>query len=262
MSSSNHSRHPHRKRWGQNFLRDPGAVSRIVEALSPGAGELIVEIGPGEGALTGQLADLGHPLRLIEIDPLLVERLRSRFEGENVEVIHGDALEVGLPDIPFSAVGNLPYNVANPIIRRVLGAESCRGAVFMVQREVAERYTASPGDPDYGFLTVITRLYAEPKVVMKLGPGSFFPRPKVSSAVVKFHVRDPKLANPRSTLEEIMSMSFRQRRKKLSNNLSGWNGLEKADVERAMSEAGLEEGTRAETLGLEAFDRLATALLK
>lgn len=237
-------------------------MSRIVEALSPGPGELIVEIGPGEGVLTEQLSDLGHPLRLIEIDPLLVGRLRSRFEGENVEVIHGDALEVGLPDTPFSAVGNLPYNVANPIIRRVLGAQPCRGAVFMVQREVAERYTASPGDSAYGFLTVVTRLYAEARVVLKLGPGSFFPRPKVSSAVVKFQVRDPKLNNSRSTLEEIMSMSFRQRRKKLSNNLSGWNGLAKADVERAMSEAGLDESTRAETLSLEDFDRLATALLR
>ncbi|MBW3672191.1 MAG: 16S rRNA (adenine(1518)-N(6)/adenine(1519)-N(6))-dimethyltransferase RsmA, partial [Acidobacteria bacterium] len=235
---------------------------RIVGALSAGPGELIVEIGPGEGALTEQLADLGHPLRLIEIDPLLVDRLRARFEGESVEVIHGDALDVELPETPFRAVGNLPYNVANPIIRRVLSAESCSGAVFMIQREVAERYTASPGDPAYGFLTVVTRLYAEPRVVLKLGPGSFFPRPKVSSAVVKFQVRDPKLTNSRSTLEEIMSMSFRQRRKKLSNNLSGWNGLEKADVERAMNEAGLDDGTRAETLGLDDFDRLATALLR
>lgn len=260
MSSSSKSRHPHRKRWGQNFLVNRDAARKIAEAISPRGGELIVEIGPGEGALTETLVELGSPLRIIEIDPLLIERLRARFGSSGVEVVEGDALEVDLPSVPFRAVGNLPYNIANPIIRRVLESSACRGAVFMVQREVADRFTALPGDPDYGFLTLVTRLHAEPRVILSLGPSSFFPRPKVSSSVVAFEVRNPRLSNDRDVLEEILGASFRQRRKKLSNNLEGWNNKTKAEVERAILDIGLDADVRAERLDLEAFDRLATKL--
>lgn len=260
MSSSNQARHPHRKRWGQNFLRDTGAVRRIVEAIGAQEDEMILEIGPGEGALTDHLVDLGRPVRLIEIDPLLVNRLRSRFEQSEVEVVQGDALEVDLPAVPFRAVGNLPYNVANPIIRRVLKSPECRGALFMVQREVAERFVAAPGDPDYGFLTLVTRLYAEPRIVLELGPSSFFPRPKVRSAVVDFRVREPHLTTPRDELEQLISQSFRQRRKKLVNNLAGWNDRTKSEVEQAVRDAEIDTDIRAESLGLEQFDRLASVL--
>ncbi len=260
MSSSNHSRHPHRKRWGQNFLRDAGAVRRIADAVKPAPGEVVLEIGPGEGALTDRLVELAYPLILIEIDPLLIEKLRRRYESENVEVISGDALEAPLPSSPFRAVGNLPYNVANPIIRRVLKSPLCRGGVFMVQREVAERFIATPGDPDYGYLTLVTRLYARPRIILNLGPSSFFPRPKVSSAVVAFEIVKPPITNAPELLESIISASFRQRRKKLTNNLDGWNGLSKARVESAVEEAGLESAVRAETLTLDDFDRLATLL--
>lgn len=260
MSSSNHARHPHRKRWGQNFLRDTTAVRRIVEGVEARDDEMILEIGPGEGALTERLVELGRPVRLIEIDPLLVERLRSRFDPSRVEVVAGDALEVALPEVPFRAVGNLPYNVANPIIRRVLKSPHCRGALFMVQREVARRFVATPGDPDYGFLTLVTRLYAEPRIVLELGPASFFPRPRVRSAVVAFRVRKPDLVTPREVLENLVSQSFRQRRKKLVNNLNGWNDRTKSEVEQALRDAAIEPDVRAESLGLEEFDRLASLL--
>lgn len=260
MSSSNQARHPHRKRWGQNFLRDTGAVRRIIEAVGAQQDEMILEIGPGEGALTDRLVELGLPVRLIEIDPLLVSQLRSRFDQSDVEVVQGDALEVDLPGVPFHAVGNLPYNVANPIIRRVLQSPQCRGALFMVQREVAKRFVAAPGDPDYGFLTLVTRLYAEPRIVLELGPSSFYPQPKVRSAVVEFRVRDPHVSTPREELEQLISQSFRQRRKKLLNNLNGWNDRTKSEVEQALRDAEIDTDVRAESLGLDQFDRLAALL--
>lgn len=262
MSSANHSRHPHRKRWGQNFLRDASAVRRIADAVSPAPDEVVLEIGPGEGALTDRLVELGYQLVLIEIDPLLIEKLRARYDTGKVEVVAGDALEAPLPSSPFRAVGNLPYNVANPIIRRVLKSPLCRAAVFMVQREVADRFVAVPGDPDYGYLTLVTRLYARPRILFNLGPSSFFPRPKVTSSVVSFEIVKPPIKNPPELLESLISASFRQRRKKLSNNLGGWEGLEKAEVEHAIDEAGFDAGVRAETLALDDFDRLATLLVK
>jgi 16S rRNA (adenine1518-N6/adenine1519-N6)-dimethyltransferase len=258
MSST--TRHTHRRRWGQNFLRNPAAVRKISEALNPREGEMIVEIGPGEGALTARLAELGKPLLLIEIDPLLITRLEERFGNSTTRVIHGDATEVDLPDVPFRAVGNLPYNVSNPIIRRVLRHPACRGAVFMVQKEVADRYTARPGDPDYGYLTVSTLLHAAPERILTLGASSFFPRPKVSSTVVRFDVRDPGLENASERIDEVASACFRQRRKTLRNNLSTWRDLGKEGADEAIRAAGIDPSRRAETLSLTELDRLTTAL--
>jgi 16S rRNA (adenine1518-N6/adenine1519-N6)-dimethyltransferase len=260
MSSTTGPRHTHRRRWGQNFLRSSAAARKIVEALEPHEGEMIVEIGPGEGALTAHLAELGRPLLLIEIDPLLIPRLGERFGSATTRIVHGDAIEVDLPDVPFRAVGNLPYNVSNPIIRRVLRHPRCRGAVFMVQKEVADRYTARPGDPDYGYLTVSTLLYAAPEKILTLGPASFFPRPKVSSSVVRFDVRNPRLHNPPEQVDEVASAAFRQRRKTLRNNLGGFRELGKEGAEEAIRSAGIDPSRRAETLSLAELDSLTTTL--
>src|SRR5438128_1434538 len=176
-----------KKKWGQNFLRNRGAVTRIVEAIEPGRDELILEIGPGEGVLTEKLAELPNELMVIEIDPDLAAQLRARF-GSRVDVRNDDATEAPLPPRPFRAVGNLPYNVGTPILRRVIAGTNWRRAVFMLQKEVAERLTAGPRDEQYGFLTLYARLFATARILMTLDPGSFHPRPKVRSAVV---VLDP-----------------------------------------------------------------------
>src|SRR5713226_9019594 len=176
-----------KKKWGQNFLRNRGAVERIVAAVEPQADEVIVEIGPGEGVLTEELAALPNEVTAIEIDLELAARLRTRF-GERVEVRSEDALEASLPERPYRAVGNLPYNVGTPILRRVVADPNCRRAVFMLQKEVADRIVAKAGDDAYGFLTLFVQLYAKSHILMTLGPGSFHPPPKVRSAVV---VLDP-----------------------------------------------------------------------
>ncbi len=147
-----------RKKWGQNFLRNRGAVEKIVAAVEPAPGETILEIGPGEGVLTEELSKLGNELVAIEIDPELAERIRSRFP--NVEVRNEDALDSVLPGKPYRAVGNLPYNVGTPILRRVIADSNCRRSVFMLQKEVADRIVAGPGDEDYGYLTLYVAMFA------------------------------------------------------------------------------------------------------
>ncbi|HEX6178684.1 MAG TPA: 16S rRNA (adenine(1518)-N(6)/adenine(1519)-N(6))-dimethyltransferase RsmA [Thermoanaerobaculia bacterium] len=248
-----------KKKWGQNFLRNRGAVGQIVDAVQPQEGETVVEIGPGEGVLTEGLLSLGKPVIALEIDPELSSRLESKF-GDRLEVRNEDAVDADLPDSPYRAVGNLPYNAGTPILRRVIADPNCRRAVFMLQKEVADRLVAAPNSEPYGFLTLYRQVYATAKIIIKLGPASFYPRPKVDSAVV---VLDPKPRDYQSdpqSLIELISTSFRMRRKKLVNNLIGWRDLDREKATAALVAAGLDPNTRAEALDLQAFDRLNQAL--
>jgi 16S rRNA (adenine1518-N6/adenine1519-N6)-dimethyltransferase len=244
-----------KKYWGQNFLRNRGAVEKIIAAIEPQPGEVIVEIGPGEGVLTEKLATLDNELTAIEIDPDLSSRLQQRFG--NI-IVNADALTAPLPSRPFRAVGNLPYNVGTPILRRVVADPNVRRAVFMLQKEVADRLVAKPGDEAYGFLSLYTQLYARARILMTLEPRSFFPPPKVRSAVV---VLDPD-RKPFASAEmiELLSASFRMPRKKLINNLIGFRELTRNQAIEAMRRANIDEGARAEALSLAEFARLHSTL--
>ncbi|HYI13640.1 MAG TPA: 16S rRNA (adenine(1518)-N(6)/adenine(1519)-N(6))-dimethyltransferase RsmA [Thermoanaerobaculia bacterium] len=248
-----------KKKWGQNFLRNRGAVEKIVAALEPAPGEIVLEIGPGEGVLTEKLVELGHRTITIEIDPDLERRLRAKF-GDRLEIRNEDAVDAPLPDSPYRAVGNLPYNVGTPILRRVIADPHCRRAVFMLQKEVAERIVAKPGTEHYGYLTLYVQAFASAKSILTLEPKSFYPPPKVRSAVVVLDPRDPGLHSPREAVLDLVSTAFRMRRKKLVNNLTGWRELTREQVLDAMTRAGLDLDVRAETMGLEEFDRLAGAI--
>jgi 16S rRNA (adenine1518-N6/adenine1519-N6)-dimethyltransferase len=240
-----------KKKWGQNFLRNRGAVEKIVTAVEPQSGELVLEIGPGEGVLTEKLIESGADFRGIEIDPDLAAKLRARFGDV---IVNEDALESPLPDRPFRAVGNLPYNVGTPILRRVIADPNFRRAVFMLQKEVVERIVAKPGDEQYGYLTLYVQLFARARVLMTLEPGSFHPRPKVRSAVV---VLDPdRKPFASDALIDLISAAFRMRRKKLVNNLTGYRGWSREQVLEKLRRAGLDENVRAEEVGLEGFGQL------
>lgn len=252
------ARRPQRK-WGQNFLHNQGAVARIVAALEVRPGEPVLEIGPGKGALTGALLDAGHDLTAIEIDPDLVAALRTRF-GERLSILHDDAVFAPLPDRPFVAVGNLPYNAGTPILRRVIADPHCRRAVFMLQKEVAERIVARPGDEAYGFLTLYVQLFADSRIVMTLEPGSFRPPPKVRSAVVLLDRVERVTQSDKATLVALISASFQMRRKKLTNNLTGPLGITKGEIENILETIGLPPDTRSETMSLGDFDRLAASI--
>ncbi|MGK2857215.1 MAG: 16S rRNA (adenine(1518)-N(6)/adenine(1519)-N(6))-dimethyltransferase RsmA [Thermoanaerobaculia bacterium] len=250
-----------KKKWGQNFLRNPRAARDIAAALEPAAGELVLEIGPGDGALTRELLALGSPVRAIEIDPELAARLRRAFP-DTLELIEGDATDAPLPEIPFRVAGNLPYNVATPIVRRVITHPLCRRAVFMLQKEVVDKILAKPSDEEYGYLSLFVRIWADSRLLFTLPPNSFFPRPKVWSAVVVLNPVERALANPKDELVALVSQSFRMRRKTLVNNLTGFRDLAKADAEATIVAAGLDPRIRAEALSLEQFDTLGTAVMQ
>lgn len=248
-----------KKKWGQHFLRNRGAVEKIVAALEMRDDEVLVEVGPGEGVLTDRLIDLGRPLVAYEIDPALAEKLRLRL-GERADVRNEDAVDAVLPDSPYRAVGNLPYNAGTPILRRVIADPNCRRAVFMLQKEVAQRLVANPGDEEYGYLTLYREMFASAKILISLGPKSFYPAPKVHSAVVVLDPRPPSYTSDREALLSLISISFRMRRKKLVNNLIGWRELDRAAALAAMTAAGIDPDARAETLGLPEFDRILGAI--
>jgi 16S rRNA (adenine1518-N6/adenine1519-N6)-dimethyltransferase len=248
-----------KKKWGQHFLRNRGAVARIVDAIGAPAEELILEIGPGEGVLTETLAELPNEIVAIEIDPQLAARIRSRF-GARIEVRNEDAVDAPLPERDYRAVGNLPYNVGTPILRRVIADPHCRRAVFMLQKEVAERIVAPPDSEPYGFLTLYVALFATAKIVMTLDPRSFHPPPKVRSAVVVLDPAPARYSSDRETLLDLISTAFRMRRKTLVNNLTNWRGASRERVQAALRAAGLAASIRAEALALEDFDRLVTQL--
>lgn len=247
-----------KKKWGQNFLRNRGAVEKIVAAVEAQPDEIVLEIGPGEGVLTEKLVELGNRTIAIEIDPDLARRLKAKF-GDRLELREEDAVDAELPRTPYRAVGNLPYNVGTPILRRVIADPFCKRAVFMLQKEVADRVTAKPGTESYGYLTLYVQAFASAKSVLTLEPKSFYPPPKVRSAVVVLDPHDPQLESNRDDVLDLISNAFRMRRKKLVNNLIGWRGLTREQALDAMQRAGIGEDVRAETVTLKEFDRLNAA---
>jgi 16S rRNA (adenine1518-N6/adenine1519-N6)-dimethyltransferase len=213
---------------GQHFLRDQAALARIAEALTIEPGAVVVEIGPGEGALTEHLLRQGARVTALEIDPRLAGKLRERFAGNpSLEIIEADvlaadlaALAAGQSQTPVKVAGNLPYYITSPILRRVFAAgEVVSTAVFLVQKEVALRITAGKGSRDYGYLSVLCELHAGRELLFTVPPGAFRPPPKVTSAVVRLVMR-PEIDVPEKLLAFLKS-AFRQPRKTLLNNLSG-----------------------------------------
>ncbi len=191
----------------------------------------MIEIGPGRGALTTHLARRADRVVAIEIDPVLVQYLHAKFRDEpKVEIVESDILKADLRQwTPAAVAGNLPYYITSPILDRVL---SLRGqwplAVFLVQKEVAERLNATPGTRDFGFLSVQTQFYAQVELLMNVPPGAFRPPPKVDSAVVRLTPRAELLAAPVAFLR-FASQCFRHKRKTLRNNLLGSYGKELLD---------------------------------
>jgi 16S rRNA (adenine1518-N6/adenine1519-N6)-dimethyltransferase len=248
--------HIAQKKWGQNFLRSQAAVEKIVAAVQPEPGDTIIEIGPGKGALTRELARLGCPLVAIEIDPTLAASLRAEL-GQTVHIVEDDATFWQPPPGPFRVVGNLPYNVATPIIRSFIRQPGFVRGVFMVQKEVGDRMVAAPRSESYGFLTLYVRLFAEARTLLNLGPGAFDPPPQVRSTVVVLDAVSRSLSSESQQIIDLISAAFRMRRKTLLNNLNGYKGLPREEALSAMEEAGLAAGVRAEAMTLADFDGLA-----
>jgi 16S rRNA (adenine1518-N6/adenine1519-N6)-dimethyltransferase len=213
------------RRLGQHFLTRPSVLERIAEIACPEQADTVVEIGPGRGALTSHLLSRATRVVAIEIDPVLVHYLQSKFRDEpRLTVVANDVLKADLAQwAAVTVVGNLPYYITSPIIEKtlMLGPQLLRRAVFLVQKEVAQRLTAVPGTRDYGFLSVQTQLLSEPELVLSVPAAAFRPPPKVDSAVVQLTPKSELPALDHKAFLEFVSRCFRQKRKKIRNNLIG-----------------------------------------
>lgn len=211
-----------RQKLGQHFLVSEKALDRIAAAACGTGVPLLVEIGPGKGALTAKLLPLAGHLIALEIDPDLVAYQRARFGAEpNFEIHQQDAAQADFSAWPGAVVaGNLPYYVATPIIERVVRAGVPR-AVFLIQREVAERITAVPGSRAYGYLSTLLQFMAETRLLFRVAPGCFQPPPKVDSAVIELRPRahPVAVADPEDFIR-FLALSFHLKRKTLRNNLA------------------------------------------
>lgn len=259
-----HGLHP-RKRLGQNFLTDPVALERIVMAADLSAGDMVLEVGAGVGTLTRPLARQAKRVIALELDDDLVEILREQTADlPNVEILHGDVLRFlpsGFSPRGYKLVGNLPYYITSAVLRHFLeGEPRPRLMVVTVQREVAERIVARPGE--MSLLAVSVQFYGQPCVVARIPAGAFYPPPKVDSAVVRIDVCDKPIPLPGKEVDEaaffrVVRAGFSQKRKTLRNSLSAGLGLSPAIVGESLERAGVDPQRRAETLSLREWARVA-----
>lgn len=253
-------------RYGQHFLVDPNTVRRIVRLADIGRGETIVEIGPGLGSLTVALAQNAKHVITVEIDENVAAALREVVDGApNVEIVVADAMRVDLGCLcPGSVrlVANLPYNVATPILMRVLDeVPAVRGGLVMVQREVGERWTAGPGSRTYGATSVHVAYHADARIAGEVPRTVFLPPPKVASVLVEFTRRDEPLvdvSDPGRFLG-FVRLAFAHRRKTLRNSLMV-GGFDRVSVETALIACGIDPHARPEDLALTDFGQLFASL--
>jgi 16S rRNA (adenine1518-N6/adenine1519-N6)-dimethyltransferase len=255
-----------KKSLGQNFMVEPAALTRLVEAAEIGPDDAVLEIGAGLGALTDRLAERARRVVALEIDGRFIAWLRNRYARQpQVEVVQADVLEADLEALlgadaaRYRVVANLPYYITSPVLRRLLEcpAPPCL-IVVTVQLEVAQRLAARPGQ--MSLLAVSAQFYGQVQMVGHIKAGSFYPRPEVDSAIVRIepHAGGPPLPRPaREAFFRVVRAGFSQPRKQLRNSLAAGLGLETEDVINWLTSAGIDPQRRAETLSVEEWLRLA-----
>ena len=253
-------KHRPRKRFGQNFLHDPGIISKIVQTINPGRKDHLVEIGPGQGAITGELLPLSGKLDVIELDRDLVSLLERKFDQHEHFALHsGDALMFDFCQLqesgpPLRVVGNLPYNISTPLLFHLLASSHCISDMhFMLQKEVVDRMAAHPGNKTYGRLSVMLQVQCQVTALFDIGPGAFIPPPKVTSAFVRLvpYTTPPHPVSDMALFSTIVTQAFSQRRKTLGNT------LKKRVTPEVFQRAAIDPGLRAEQLSPGGFVSLA-----
>jgi 16S rRNA (adenine1518-N6/adenine1519-N6)-dimethyltransferase len=254
--------HRPRKRFGQNFLHDPGIIQRIVAAIDPKPGDHIAEIGPGQGAITTHLVNACQTMDVIELDRDLVPLLEEQFAGTKLRIHNADALKFDFCSLvtgtgKLRLVGNLPYNISTPLLFHLLEQAHCiHDLHVMLQKEVVDRIVATPGSKTYGRLSVAVQARCHVQSLFTIGPGAFNPPPKVDSAILRMTPDEDaigRIKNP-ALLNNILSQAFSQRRKTLRNALKG---LADAPI---LESLGIDGTARAETVAVEAYVMLANRL--
>ncbi len=255
-------KHRARKRFGQNFLHDPVVIGQIIQAIDPRPGERLVEIGPGQGAITLPLLKACGELHVIELDRDLVRPLADQARSSGKLVIHQqDVLRFDFSSLAGEArirtVGNLPYNISTPLLFHLINqSEYIQDMHFMLQKEVVDRLAAAPGGGDYGRLSVMIQYYCEVQPLFRVGPGAFRPAPRVESAFVRLipHAQPPVAVADVACLEMLVRQAFSQRRKTLRNSLKGL--LTAAEIEHTETDP----AARPETISLRQYAALANRL--
>jgi len=261
------------KTMGQNFLIDRTVPERIAYESCADERSFVLEVGPGVGCLTRELARLAGKVAAVELDKRLPDVLRKTLaEYPNVEIIRGDILKTDIPalvreragDLTPRVCANLPYNITSPALTAILTPRLFETVTVMIQRETALRLCAAPGTPDYGAFTILVNWYSEPERLFDVPPDRFMPRPKVTSTVVRLRRRSepPVSVRDEALFFRVVRASFAQRRKTLLNGLASAFGqsLSRDALEAALQSCGLSPQTRGETLDIGAFARLADTL--
>lgn len=257
--SNIHLGHKARKRFGQNFLNDDYVIDQIVSAIAPNDDDIMVEIGPGLGALTEPVCDIVSQLNVVELDRDLAKRLREHpFMSSKLNVIEADALQFDFTELaeqgPLKVFGNLPYNISTPLMFHLFTfTNKIKDMHFMLQKEVVNRLAARPGHKNYGRLSVMAQYYCTVVPVIEVPPEAFTPPPKVDSAVVRLipHQTPPVQVNELKALEKVTALAFNQRRKTIRNSLKS---VIDAD---ALTRIGIDPVWRAEGLSLAQFALIA-----
>lgn len=262
-SSPREQHHKARKRFGQNFLNDDSVIRNIVAAIAAKPDDLVVEIGPGKGAITEGLLSTGTDLHVVELDRDLIPILQYKFSGEDNFTIHqSDALKFDFGALATAGktlkiVGNLPYNISTPLIFHLLGYHQLISDMhFMLQLEVVNRLAAGSGSKTYGRLSVMTQYYCQVDSLFNVPPESFDPAPKVQSAIVRLvpHKQLPYPADCVKTLNRVVKAAFSMRRKTLRNTLKDLVSTEQ------MQSLGIDPSCRAETLSLKDYVAMSNLL--
>lgn len=272
-----------KKSLGQNFLVNVQTSRRIVDAVSPSADEIVIEIGPGRGALTGLLTERAGLVLAIELDRELVELLNNEFSSPCLKIVAADVLKCDIPALIAEArderpglqararvVANLPYYISTAVIQQLIDARAIlKDMTVMLQREVAERIVSAPGGKDYGSLSVLVQLYCTTRIILNVPPGAFRPAPKVDSRVLQLVVRDKPLApvTDEQLFERVVRACFSQRRKTIYNNLKAAaatisSALTPAEINNILTAAAIAPERRAETLDCAQFARLTNAIFE
>jgi 16S rRNA (adenine1518-N6/adenine1519-N6)-dimethyltransferase len=276
----NPKRHRAKKRLGQNFLYDPAIARKIVDATSLGSGDVAVELGAGRGILTRELAARGTRLIALELDTELAEELRHEFEGiaasetdflTRAEILNEDFSKISLSGLlaaraldRCTLVGNIPYNLTRDVLFSFLVEENeiIDAAYIMLQKEVGDRIVSPPGSRVYGITSVVLQSLYDVKIVLRVAPGSFAPRPKVASTVLEFKpLKEPIME--RDELPPFVTLVknvFQQRRKTIQNTLKSFYSLSQSELDRIETESGINLGSRPEKLGKEEFLKLLRML--
>ena len=259
------------KALGQNFLIDGNILKNISKAGEITKEDLILEIGPGIGTLTEELALNAKKVVAVELDknllPILGETLKAY---DNIEVVHGDILKLDLKELidnkleggPIKVVANLPYYITTPIIGKLLEEDfNIHSIIIMVQKEVADRIVATPNSKEYGALSLFINFYSHPQIILKVPKTVFMPQPRVDSAVVKLNIKDELPDVDRDLFFKVVKSAFNKRRKTLLNSLSsGELGLEKEIIKNVLKEADIPFNIRAENLNIEDFIKISKTL--